>query len=553
MKKDRLLRFLIACLLAAVLFAQDAGGLVWAASDGQSPGVGNAFAAPAGTFPASAGAFRPLSAAPAAFSAAAAGDVSLSFSRPLGGADGAGARTSAAVPLLAAAFAAAPEAVAAGAQPAVLAARGGALPAAARAGHSLQAAAAAAGTGFAHALAAPRYRQADAFAAASSVKGVQCVDSPVYGASHTLLNLSIDDYIDDDDPGTFDCCWPYAYEGSTFYIDLSGIEIFMQKISALNRQNISVSVVFLLQYTPGREFLIDEAARTPGYKYYAPAVSGEGAKAMRAFFSFFLWRCSQWNASVDNFILGNEINNPNDWHYSGTLDAETVAAKYAASFCDMYRLVRGTTQVSRCSISLDHNWTHSDLGRQIPGRTLLNLFAAQVEALAPGADWCVAYHLYPAILYNTAIWRHSGYNSAGPNAMFIDGANLHVLTDYIRDHFGAQHRVMLTEQGFCLYNGSEECQAAALAISYYAAKYDPLVDCFILNCAADGDARFDFSIAGHLAARVYTMLDDGSDADRAEIEQLVQATAGRPLAQLVPHYGEEPSVPAAAACAAGAG
>lgn len=388
--------------------------------------------------------------------------------------------------------------------------------------------------------AVPEYRQVDAFENTTTHKGLQGMMTPEYGGQHTLMNIWIDSYIDDEDPGTFDYCWPYEYNGKTFYIDLSGIEMFMERIYTLNQQNISVSMVFLVRYTEGREFLIDEGSRVPGFKYYAPATTGDGADAFKAFFEFFMWRCSDWNASVDNFILGNEINNPNGWHYSGTLNATSVATKYAAAFYNMYSIVRKYTSVSRCSISLDHNWTHSDHGRQIPGRSMLELFNAALEQLQPGIDWCISYHLYPAIMYNTAIWRWSGYNMDSPYAMFVDGGNLHVLTDYVRDTFGEQHRVMLTEQGFSFYNGNQEMQAASLIVSYYAAKYNPMVDCFILYCETLPDPRLNFSIAGNLAEFVYEMLDNGSDEDKAKIEQFVLENTGRTLIDLVPNYESAP-------------
>ena len=387
------------------------------------------------------------------------------------------------------------------------------------------------------------YRQVDAFATATNYKGEQGMITGNYGGQHTLFNLWIDELIDDHDPGNF--LYPYAWEynGRTFWFDLSAIEMFMERVHSLNQQNISVSVVFLLRYRPGREFLIDEGSRVPGFTYYAPATTGVGGEAIKAFFEFFMWRLSAWDASVDNFILGNEVNDPNDWHYSGTLDPTAVAAQYARAFCNMYNAVRKTTDISRCSISLDHNWTHSDEGREIPGKVMLDCFNAEVAKIQPGVDWCISYHLYPSIMYDTAIWNQVGYNPVSPAAMFVDGANLRVLTDYVRDTFGAQHRVMLTEQGFCLYNGNELYQAAALAISYYAAQYDPMVDCFILNTGGSADPRFNFTIAGHLAETVYEKIDNGNGADQAWIEQLILQAAGRPVQDLVPNYGAPSTKP----------
>ena len=62
----------------------------------------------------------------------------------------------------------------------------------------------------------------------------------------------------------------------------------------------------------------------------------------------------------------------------------------------------------------------------------------------------------------------------------------------VKNTFGAQHRILLTEQGFSQYMGTN-IQAASLAYSYYAAKYDSMVDCFIINQANEG-GKLNFSI-----------------------------------------------------------
>ena len=96
----------------------------------------------------------------------------------------------------------------------------------------------------------------------------------------------------------------------------------------------------------------------------------------------------------------------------------------------------------------------------------------------------------------------------------FDARNMKMVTEYVKNTYGAQHRFMLTENGFEAGHG-EEAQAAALAYSYYVAKYNDMIDNFILNVERGG---IDFAIDGRLAGKVWNYLDDGDASHKAWID-----------------------------------
>lgn len=388
-----------------------------------------------------------------------------------------------------------------------------------------------------------QYPAKNAFGAAASIKGMQGATYSYDGIQHTLQNFRIDKcVIPSDYPAvTNGFIEPYEFEGENFYFYMGAQYDLVAWAKMANQAGMTANVVFLMGWDEdglGREYLIDEASREPGHTYYAPATSGYGEKTIRAFFSYLMDSLSEEGAHIDNFILGNEVNMPNSWHYSGSSDPTSCATKYADAFYDMYSIVRQHTSISRCSISLDHSWNNNDEGRGISARDFLRIFNDRLASEYGVDDWCISMHLYPAMLYETAIWTEpEGLNPRSADARIVDGHNLSYITTYIRDTYGENHRIMLTEQGFTDYCG-EANQAAALAYSYYAAKYDSMVDNFILNTEIAG-YRLNFEIDGKLAGEVFARLDSGKKEDEEWIDATILPIIGvDSWSELIPNFGQ---------------
>ncbi len=400
------------------------------------------------------------------------------------------------------------------------------------------------------------YPQTNMFKDTYDIKGLQgAKDSnknDFGGLSHSLSNINLDEAIFSPDSDYAKKGWAvtYEFEGEKFYF--TPFPPGMQLVQMCNNSNMSVSAVFLVRWNDGSRdpynnntnFLIDEASRVPGHKFYAPNanLSTYGGRAIRAYWHYLMEMLESRGMHIDNFILGNEVNMPNHWHYSGSTDVNVVATKYADAFYYMYEAVRKHTDVSRCSISIDHSWTHNDEGRGIGAKYFLHTFHNRLAQHQSNVDWCVSAHLYPAILTDTRIWLHPyGLTTNSSNTAMVDGTNLSAMTNYIRDTFGSQHRVMLTEQGFTNNMGSE-AQAASLAYTYYAAMYDPMVDCFLLNDVNSG-YQLDFRINGTLAGTVYTKIGNGNAADQKWIADTCLPIIGAPSwAAIIPNWGEIQSI-----------
>lgn len=385
-----------------------------------------------------------------------------------------------------------------------------------------------------------------------SLKGAQgAVDSRLYaytdptgthGLSHSFWNADLDEMIL---LNPVEGAEKFTFEGKNYYFDFSSIEPFIQ---ICNSQLMTCNIQFMLHWdgSPDKAYLVDPKARVvnppeapdvAATRMYAMDVAGQGRRTFRAFWRALMKWCSSKGYHIDNFILGNEVNAPNIWNYFGTTDVNTCTEKYAISFFDMYQAVREYTDVSRCSVCLDHSWNES--GTVIGVKTFLDDFHKKVTALNSGApvDWCLSMHLWPARLDHPAIWtpwNGKWLATDSVDTLYVDGSNLNILTDHIRERFGAQHRVMLTEQGFVQDQG-EQIQAASLAYSYYAALYDPMVDNFII---------FDFNGDGMicellpLAREVYEKIGSSDEADRQRIASICLPVIGASSwEQIIPGLG----------------
>jgi len=392
----------------------------------------------------------------------------------------------------------------------------------------------------------------DMFKSASTIKGMQGISGSgrdwFGGIEHTLVNIHLDDCIFSPTSKWATNGWvsPYTFEGETFYFGdcPPGIGFVEQA----NQYGMSISVVFLVRWTSDEfgndsSFLIDSNSLNGGYTYYAPNadLSTYGGRAIRAYWHFLMEWCQKNNLQIDNMILGNEVNMPNHWHHSGSTDPGTVANKYADAFYWMYDAAKKYNPLTRCSISVDHSWNHNDEGRGITVKDFLYYFDSRLQSKGRpgGVDWCMSLHLYPAVLNEPKIWEDTygfGLTTNSSDTQMVDGSNLSAVTNYIRDTYGEEHRIMLTEQGFTS-NYGDAVQAAALAYSYYAAMYDPMVDCFLLNVENAGG--LDFSIAGRTAEYVYTRIGNGNAEDAEWIANVCLPVIGvGSWSEIVPNYGQ---------------
>ncbi len=301
------------------------------------------------------------------------------------------------------------------------------------------------------------------------------------GVTQTLYNCNILDII-----GTKDDHYvEYVYNGKTYYFNY--INGLYTQTHQFNEAGIDISVVLLLPYRAQYSNMIYSGARgNTGKTYYAWNLDDADTRELfEAILNFLAETYSKeaegWDQCyVKNWIIGNEVNMPNHWNYTGTLDLTTNVNLYARQFKLVSETLAKYNPNMRAYISIEHSWTDNDEGRGIAGKAFIDAFAARLAEIAPGMNWNLAYHAYPAIMTDSNIWN-SGYTTDNVNTRFISGKNLNVLTGYIKNTYGSDKRIILSEQGFTSSNGQQAKQAAALAYTYYMAEFDDMIDAVIFR------------------------------------------------------------------------
>lgn len=303
------------------------------------------------------------------------------------------------------------------------------------------------------------------------------------GISHTLVNVCINELLD----GSV----PYSYNGRVYYFNYIP-DLSTETVAEFNENDVSVTLVLLLKLdnsSRNYNLVYPGALGNTNKLYYGWNVyDPQAVETLSALMDFLANAYGKEDCHIDNWIVGNEVNMPNAWNYTGTTNVETNVDIAARSFLIVNNAIKRYNRGAKAYISLDHSWTHNDQGRGIAGKTFLDAFAVKINELSGGADWNIAYHPYAPIMTESNIWdsRHATrYTPEHINADFISARNLSVFTEYVRENFGENVRIILSEQGFTIYAGQEARQAAALAYTYYAAEFNDMVDATMFRSLRD--------------------------------------------------------------------
>lgn len=300
---------------------------------------------------------------------------------------------------------------------------------------------------------------------------------------------------------------PYEYNGKTYYFN--NMNPYRKIVSECNRNKINVSMQILLDWTWRNTDLIASKARTPGAApYYTWNVSSNSSREkMEAIFCYLGEIFGQKNCYVSNWILGNEVNNPDGWNYKGNMSKNSYFKTYAIAFRSLYYAVRSQYANARVFVCMDSCWNTAENGYS--AKSSITAFVKELNKLQKGIKWNLAYHAYSHPLTNTNVWNGYGI-SHETSTPYITMENIQVLTNYIREHYGSSVRVILSEQGYSSAHGQKN-QAAAIAYSYYIAACNPMIDAFIIRSYEDHPVEvaqgLSMGIAGKKSFQVFKYMD----------------------------------------------
>ena len=284
-----------------------------------------------------------------------------------------------------------------------------------------------------------------------SKKGIEgnygIYSDPDLNVTNVLENTHLGSWISDTPTSEY-----YVYNGKTYYFNPNpGLDA---EVRTANSRGIKISLVLLMPWDSNhKNMIIPYAWDNGGHRYYA--LNGYDPQVC-ALFGYLAQHYGQPDCHIDNWILGNEVNMPTQYHYTGTLDVNTNASIYAEEFRALYNALQSWNPYGKAYISLDHSWTHNDEGRGIAGRDFLYAFYYAMNEKQANVNWNIAYHLYTPIMTSSRMWapEYVRYTPQNENAEFISAVNLNVLTDFVRYHFGTKTRIILSEQGFDYHEGT---------------------------------------------------------------------------------------------------
>ena len=384
-----------------------------------------------------------------------------------------------------------------------------------------------------------------------SKKGTQSFkDTEVVNTSNIFINAHMETSFPKDDKSDIAGFHEFPFEGETYYFKVpAGMESYSSIVS-LNNKNLTVTVQFILKYDPDKARLVEPSARAyPGKPYYAPNMTEAAVvKEYRAYMAFMAETFNRPECHVDAWVCGNEVNAAYAWNFFGSDCMQSNGSKWKVSNPDLlmdkytkfydivYDAMKSKNKKTRVCICVDHCWTETDQGNIIPTKTFLNMFSAKE---GKDKDWCIAYHAYPADLEKPNIWSDwngHAWNQKNENAQYIDGYNLEILTGYVKNNFGSNHRIMLTEQGFSDKMG-EDVQAACLVYTFYKARFDDMIDVFHVLKFPGVGGGYEFK---DKALKIWEKLDNGNKADEDWILSQVGPTIGiSSFSQITPNWKDQ--------------
>ncbi len=314
-----------------------------------------------------------------------------------------------------------------------------------------------------------------------------------------MLNIDLTQVIDTTHTGT-----PYEYKGKTYYFNEaegSPLKVWEARVKQYREQGVSWTFCLVMSDNNTDEIHRLMYNYEPGKVYYALNVlDPDAANQIAATLHFMANRFGYSDTFVQNWRVGNEVNVTHDYNYSGAGTAghpleSTLLDLAVKSYDLLYEALRDENPYAKAFVSVIHDWTSDNGGKCIPTKDFIDKFAARVS----DKNWNVDFHAYPPQMHEQVWTKNSAaYLSHDVGTPFVCGANLEVLTDYIKNNYGSNHRIILSEQSFDSRYGEAE-QAAMIAYTYYAAARSDMVDAVTFTTWRDTNSvHHDFYNMGFL-------------------------------------------------------
>ena len=280
----------------------------------------------------------------------------------------------------------------------------------------------------------------------------------------------------------------YKYNGKTYHFN--GLYGYVYLVQQCNAKGIQVTAQISIDRNASTQSFITGNSPYAETAYYGWNTDNSTTRqTMEAMFAYLGEKFGKNNCYISNWILGNEVNSASGYYYVGNVSFSKFISMYSEAFRCLYNVVKSSRGSSKVFICLDNCWNQKNAFTICySARSTLESFAAKISDMQKDVNWNLAYHAYNQPLSDSQFWsgaNASMFTSDANTTTFITMRNIQTLTDYVKNRFGSNTRIILSEQGFSSTYGGQANQAAAIALAYYKAACNPMIDAFIIRSYKD--------------------------------------------------------------------
>ncbi len=321
------------------------------------------------------------------------------------------------------------------------------------------------------------------------------------GVAQMVYNLYLGDIVGP----TSNAAYPtteFAYDGRVYQFNTAALQQYDGFVHWCKANNFQLTMTILNNKTEAGADLIHPLSRDshvcPGYAMNTK--EDGGTQHLKAIAAFLAQRYSGTSlGTIDNWVIGNEINARTEWYYMNSANLELNVSEYVKAFRIFYNGIKSVNANARVYNSIDQEWQRKSNPGCFLAKDFLDRFNYYMVREG-NIDWSLSVHPYNAPLYDPYAWKQqSQYVTQQLSTPYITIENIYLLTDYMcqasfLNPYGQVRAISLSEIGYTSSFG-QDYQMASVVYSYTMAANNPYISSFILYRETDDAHEMESNIA----------------------------------------------------------
>ena len=319
------------------------------------------------------------------------------------------------------------------------------------------------------------------------------------GVAQMVYNLYMGDIVG---PGDGSNVIPFSYNGVDYQFNGAALAQYDGFVRWCSINNFQLTMTILNNKTEAAADLIHPLSRDahvcPGYAMNTD--EDGGTQHLKAIAAFLAQRYSGGAyGTVDNWVIGNEVNARTEWYYLNSTNIELNVSEYVKAFRIFYNEIKAVNANARVYTSFDQEWNRKSNPGCFLSKEYLDRFNYYMNREG-NVDWSLSVHPYNAPLFDPYAWKQqSQYVNTSLSTPYITMENVYILTDYMcqasfLNPAGQVRNISLSEIGYTSSFG-EDAQLASIVYAYTMAENNPYISSFILFRETDDAHEMESHIA----------------------------------------------------------